>query len=95
MNDGERTVVAIQKAEGKRLMYKDPLAEGAYTDVREQKEGGEQLEVQRFGIGPILGCAGRRPAHGEQDGIMERRDDETRQEARRERRREDQRRRGR
>jgi len=26
MNDGERTIAAIQSAEGKRLMYKQPLA---------------------------------------------------------------------
>jgi len=44
MNDGERTITAIQGAEGKRLMYRDPLAERAYTKMREQKEGGEQLE---------------------------------------------------
>lgn len=44
MNDGERTIAAIQGAEGKRLLYRDPLAERAYTKMREQKEGGEQLE---------------------------------------------------
>jgi transposase-like protein len=45
MNDGERTVTAIRGAEGKRLMYKDPLAEQAYVNVKEHKEeGGEQLE---------------------------------------------------
>lgn len=44
MNDGERTITAIQGAEAKRLMYKDPLAEQAYTKICEQKEGGEQLE---------------------------------------------------
>lgn len=44
MNDGERTITAIQGAEGKRLMYKDPLAEQAYTKICEQKKGGEQLE---------------------------------------------------
>ena len=26
MNDGERTIMAIKLAEGKRLMYKEPLA---------------------------------------------------------------------
>ena len=44
MNDGERTVFAIQGAEGKRLMYRDPLAEQAYTKICDQKKGGEQLE---------------------------------------------------
>jgi len=44
MNDAERTITAIQGAEGKRLMYKDPLAEQAYTKICEQKKGGEQLE---------------------------------------------------
>jgi hypothetical protein len=38
MNDGERTIAAIKSAEGKRLMYKDPLAEREYTKTREQKE---------------------------------------------------------
>ena len=44
MNDGERTITAIQGAEGKRLMYKDPLAEQGYTKICEQKKGDEQLE---------------------------------------------------
>jgi hypothetical protein len=44
LNDGERTIAAIQSAGGKRLMYKDPLAEREYIKNREQKEGGEQLE---------------------------------------------------
>jgi hypothetical protein len=44
MNDGERTVAAIQAAEGKRLMYKDPVAEREYIKNREQEKGGEQLE---------------------------------------------------
>jgi hypothetical protein len=39
LNDGERTILAVKAAEGKRLMYKDPLAERD-----EQKEGAEQLE---------------------------------------------------
>ena len=41
---GERTIAAIQSAEGKRLMYKDPVAEREYIKTREQKEDGEQLE---------------------------------------------------
>ena len=44
MNDGERTVAAIKAAEGKRLMYKDPVAEREYIRTREQKENGAQLE---------------------------------------------------
>jgi hypothetical protein len=44
MNDGERTIAAIRQAEGKRLMYKDPVAEQAYIRTREQEKGGEQLE---------------------------------------------------
>ena len=45
MNDGERTIAGIQAAEGKRLMYRDPMAEREYIKTREQKEeGGEQLE---------------------------------------------------
>ena len=39
--DGSDTVKA---AEGKRLMYKDPLAERECIKTREKKEGGEQLE---------------------------------------------------
>lgn len=44
LNDGERTILGVKSAEGKRLMYKQPLAEREYTDSREQEEGGEQLE---------------------------------------------------
>jgi len=50
LNDGERTILAVKAAEGKRLMYKDPVAEREYIKTREQKEaseqkeGGEQLE---------------------------------------------------
>ena len=44
LNDGERTILGVKSAEGKRLMYKEPLAEREYTRLREQKEGGEQLE---------------------------------------------------
>lgn len=44
LNDGERTILAVKAAEGKRLMYKDPLAEREYIKTREKKEGGEQLE---------------------------------------------------
>ena len=44
MNDGERTVAAIKAAEGKRLMYKDPVAEREYIKTREEEKGGEQLE---------------------------------------------------
>ena len=44
LNDGERTVAAIQAAEGKRLMYEDPMAEREYIKTCEQKENGEQLE---------------------------------------------------
>jgi len=44
LNDGERTILAVKAAEGKRLMYKDPVAEREYIKNREQKEGGEQLE---------------------------------------------------
>jgi hypothetical protein len=44
MNDGERTIAAIRSAEGKRLMYKDPVAEREYIKKREQEKGGEQLE---------------------------------------------------
>jgi len=42
LNDGERT--AIQAAEGKRLMYKDPVAEQAYIRSRGDGKSGEQLE---------------------------------------------------
>ena len=38
MNDGERTI-AVKAAEGKRLMYKDPVAEREYIKTREQKKG--------------------------------------------------------
>jgi hypothetical protein len=44
MNDGERTIAAIKAAEGKRLMYKDPVAEQAYIRSRGEEKGGEQLE---------------------------------------------------
>ena len=44
LNDGERTILAVKAAEGKRLMYKDPVAEREYIKTRKQKEGGEQLE---------------------------------------------------
>jgi hypothetical protein len=45
MNDGERTIAAIKGAEGKRLMYRDPMAQQqAYTQLREKEKGGEQLE---------------------------------------------------
>jgi ISXO2-like transposase domain len=30
MNDGERTILAVKAAEGKRLMYRDPVAEREY-----------------------------------------------------------------
>src|SRR6266478_8970472 len=42
LNDGERTILAVKAAEGKRLMYKDPVAEREYIKTREQKEDGEQ-----------------------------------------------------
>jgi len=44
LNDGERTVAVIRSTEGKRLMYKDPNAERAYTRTIDKKQGGEQLE---------------------------------------------------
>jgi len=44
MNDGERTIAVIKAAEGKRLMYKDPVAEQAYIRNRGHEKGGEQLE---------------------------------------------------
>ena len=44
LNDGERTILAVKAAEGKRFMYKDPLVEREYIKTREKKEGGEQLE---------------------------------------------------
>lgn len=38
MNNGERTIAAIRGAEGKRLRYKDPMAQQqAYTEERDQK----------------------------------------------------------
>lgn len=44
MNDGERTVAVIKCAEGKRLMYKEPLEQQReYTSNREE-EGNQQLE---------------------------------------------------
>jgi hypothetical protein len=33
-----------KQPKGKRLMYKDPVAEREYIKTREQKEGGEQLD---------------------------------------------------
>jgi len=39
-NDGERTVAAIKAAEGKRLMYKSPVAP-------EQPKDGDQLPFWR------------------------------------------------
>jgi hypothetical protein len=39
MNDGERTIAAIQAAEGKRLMYKDPVAEREYLGLLSRKKG--------------------------------------------------------
>lgn len=44
LNDGERTILAMRASEGKRLMYREPIAEREYSKIREQKEGGEQLE---------------------------------------------------
>jgi hypothetical protein len=44
LNDGERTILAVKAAEGKRLMYKDPVAEREYIKTREEEKGGEQLE---------------------------------------------------
>jgi hypothetical protein len=44
LNDGERTILAVKAAEGKRLMYKDPVAEREHIKTREQKKGGEHLE---------------------------------------------------
>lgn len=45
LNDGERTIAAIRGAEGKRLMYTDPMAQQrAYTEECEKEKGGEQLE---------------------------------------------------
>jgi hypothetical protein len=44
LNDGERTILAVKAAEGKRLMYKDPAAEREYIKTREEEKGGEQLE---------------------------------------------------
>lgn len=45
LNDGERTIAAIKSAEGKRLMYREPMAQQQeYTKAREQEKGGEQLE---------------------------------------------------
>ncbi|HXZ41209.1 MAG TPA: IS1595 family transposase [Terriglobales bacterium] len=44
MNDGERTIAAIQAAEGKRLMYREPIEQQReYTKNREQ-EGNQQVE---------------------------------------------------
>jgi transposase-like protein len=45
MNDGERTIAAIKGAEGKRLTYKEPMAQQqAYTEKREQEKSGAQLK---------------------------------------------------
>jgi len=46
LNDGERTILDVKAAEGKRLMYKDPIAEREYIKTREE-EGGEQLEPSK------------------------------------------------
>jgi hypothetical protein len=43
MNDGERTIAVIRAAEGKRLRYKDPVAEQAYIRNRGQEKA-EQIE---------------------------------------------------
>ncbi len=43
LNDGERTILGIKSAEGKRLRYKEPI-NPEYTGIREQKEVGQQLE---------------------------------------------------
>ena len=43
MNDGERTIAVIRAAEGKRLRYKDPIAERAYIRNRGQGKA-DQLE---------------------------------------------------
>jgi hypothetical protein len=34
MNDGERTVAAIQQAEGKRLFYRDPIDKISRSEVQ-------------------------------------------------------------
>jgi len=45
MNDGERTPAAIKAAEGKRLMYKEPLEQQReYTRNRQQQKNHGQLE---------------------------------------------------
>jgi transposase-like protein len=45
MNDGERTVAVIKSAEGKRLLYKEPLEQQReYTRDREQQKNNGQLE---------------------------------------------------
>jgi len=38
LNDGERTILAVKAAEGKRLMYKDPLAEHEGYSIRESRK---------------------------------------------------------
>jgi hypothetical protein len=44
LNDGERTMLGIKSAEGKRLMYKDPIAEREYTRLRDDAKGSDQIE---------------------------------------------------
>ena len=45
MNDGERTAAVIKSAEGKPLMYKEPLEQQReYPKDREQQENRGQLE---------------------------------------------------
>lgn len=43
-NGSDKESAGERQAEGKRLMYKDPLAEREYIENREQEKGGEQLE---------------------------------------------------
>ena len=44
LSDGERTILAVKAAEGKRMRHKDPLRSKTLFRTRESKEGGEQLE---------------------------------------------------
>ena len=44
LNDGERTVLLVKAAEGRRLRYRDPVAEQAYIRSRGDEKRGEQLE---------------------------------------------------
>ncbi len=45
LNDGERTIAAIKGAEGRRLMYQDPMAQQReYTEQYERQKRGDQLE---------------------------------------------------